>query len=130
MSDDRRLVYSTEHGSLGRPTQEKDRKKTGRSAQAPAIKNPAKQGVRIRRESKGRGGKTVCVIDGLELPGEPLKALLKRLKGQLATGGAVKDGCSEIQGDHRDKLLALLERAGFEVELARELLEMLRTEAC
>ena len=116
MSDDRRLVYSTEHGSLGRPTQEKDRKKTGRSAQAPAIKNPAKQGVRIRRESKGRGGKTVCVIDGLELPGEALKALLKRLKGQLGTGGAVKDDSIEIQGDHRDKLLALLAREGIKAK--------------
>ena len=116
MSDDRRLVYTTEHGSVGRPMQEKDKKKAGRSAPAPAIKNPAKQGVRIRRESKGRGGKTVCVIDGLELTGEGLKALLKRLKGQLGTGGAVKDGSIEIQGDHRVKLLALLEREGIKAK--------------
>ncbi len=118
MSDDRRLVYSTEHGDLGQaiPANKKGKGKGKPQDQPPAIKNPAKQGVRIRRESKGRGGKTVCVIDGLELPGEALKALLKRLKGQLGTGGAVKDGCIEIQGDHRDKLLTLLEREGIKAK--------------
>jgi translation initiation factor 1 len=116
MSDDRRLVYSTEQGSLDRPMQERERKKGRRAAPAPAIKSPGKQGVRIRRESKGRGGKTVCVIDGLDLPGEPLKALLKRLKGQLGTGGAVKGGSIEIQGDHREKLLALLDQEGIKAK--------------
>jgi translation initiation factor 1 len=116
MSDDRRLVYSTEHGSLDRPMQERAPKKGKRPAPAPVIKNPAKQGVRIRRESKGRGGKTVCVIDGLDLPGEKLKTLLKRLKGQLGTGGAVKGDSLEIQGDHREKLLALLDQEGIKAK--------------
>jgi translation initiation factor 1 len=119
MNDDRRLVYSTEHGSLDKPMQGRDRK-MGKPAtsQAPAIKNPAKQGVRIRRESKGRGGKNVCVIDGLGLPSDALKTLLKRLKAQLGTGGAIKGGCIEIQGDHRDKLLALLDKEGIKAKLA------------
>jgi len=120
MSDDRsRLVYSTEHGSLAKPTAG-DKKKKGKSqpSQAPAIKNPAKQGVRIRRESKGRGGKNVCVVDGLNMTDDKLKDLLKKLKNQLGTGGAVKDGCIEIQGDHRDKLLALLEKEGIKAKLA------------
>ena len=116
MGNERRLVYSTEHGSLAKPTPADKKAKT--KPQAPAIRNPAKQGVRIRRESKGRGGKTVCVIDGLDLPDAQLKALLKRLKGQLGTGGAIKDGCLEIQGDHRDKLLALLEKEGIKAKLA------------
>jgi len=118
MRDDRRLVYSTEHGSLAKPAQGRDKKKSRPATPAPAIKNPAKQGVRIRRESKGRGGKNVCVIEGLGLPDVGLKALLKRLKAQLGTGGAVKDGCLEIQGDHREKLLALLEKEGHRAKLA------------
>jgi translation initiation factor 1 len=118
MRDDRRLVYSTEHGSLAKPAQGRDNKKSRPATPAPAIKNPAKQGVRIRRESKGRGGKNVCVIEGLGLPDVGLKALLKRLKAQLGTGGAVKDGCLEIQGDHREKLLALLEKEGHRAKLA------------
>ena len=118
MNDDRRLVYSTEHGGLAKPSQEQGRKKTKPAPRSPEIKNPAKQGVRIRRESKGRGGKTVCVIDGLELPADGLKALLKRLKGQLGTGGAIKDGRIEIQGEHREKLLTLLEKEGHKAKLA------------
>jgi translation initiation factor 1 len=118
MGNDRRLVYSTEHGSLAKPAQGRNKKKSGPATPAPAIKNPAKQGVRIRRESKGRGGKNVCVIEGLGLADDGLKALLKRLKAQLGTGGAVKDGCLEIQGDHREKLLALLEKEGHRAKLA------------
>jgi len=120
MSGDRRLVYSTEHGSHGKPMQDRDTKKGKAKSQpqAPAIKDPAKQGVRIRRESKGRGGKTVCVIEGLSLSGGGLKALLKRLKGQLGTGGAIKDGDIEIQGDHREKLLILLEQEGIKAKPA------------
>ena len=120
MGEDRRLVYSTEHGSLGKPTQEKGGKKGKGKPQPPAIKNPGKQGVRIRRDSKGRGGKTVCVIDGLELSAAGLKALLKRLKGQLGTGGAGKDGCIEIQGDHRDAVIPELEARGHAIRVEKQ----------
>ncbi len=121
MGDNDRLVYSTEQGSLdkamqkSRATGKKDRKP---ATAAPAIKNPNKQGVRIRRESKGRGGKTVSIVDGLTLNDDGLKKLLKTLKGQLGTGGAVKDGCLEIQGDHREKLVLLLEKQGIKVKLS------------
>jgi translation initiation factor 1 len=67
---------------------------------------------------KGRGGKTVCVVDGLALNDAELKSLLKTLKGKLGTGGAVKSGCLEIQGDHRDKLLQLLEKEGYKAKFA------------
>jgi len=121
MSDNRRLVYSTEHGSLDKPMQKKvgsGKKKRRQSPGAPAIKNPNKQGVRIRRESRGRGGKTVSVIDGIALDELSLKQLLKKLKSQLGTGGAVKNGALEIQGDHREKLLVLLEKNGYKARLA------------
>jgi len=119
MSGDRRLVYSTEHGSLDKPMQKKtSKKKRQTTPAAAAIKNPNKQGVRIRRESKGRSGKTVSIIDGLSLNDAALKKLLKQLKGQLGTGGAIKNGVLEIQGDHREKLVALLEKHGFKARLA------------
>jgi len=119
MSDDRRLVYSTEHGSLDKPMQKKAGKKRRRVATATmVIKNPNKQGIRIRRESKGRGGKTVSIVDGLPLDDAALKKLLKQLKRSLGSGGAVKNGMLEIQGDHRDKLLILLEKLGHKARLA------------
>jgi len=116
--DSNRLVYSTEHGQLDKPMRGKGKKKPKQQAQAVITKNPAKQGVRIHREVKGRGGKTVCVIDGLSLSDGELKALLKKLKRQLGTGGAIKNGNLEIQGDHRDKLLQLLEKEGYKAKLA------------
>ncbi len=121
MNDDRRVVYSTEHGQLGKPMADNKRgKKKGRNqpVAAPTIKNPAKQGIRIRRESKGRGGKTVSIVDGLPLPEKELKVLLKKLKAQLGTGGALKNGVLEIQGEHRDKLLQLLEKEGYQAKLS------------
>ncbi|MDQ6987943.1 MAG: translation initiation factor [Mariprofundaceae bacterium] len=125
MSDNHRLVYSTEHGQIDKsaqtdgPQRGKRHKKNKQTASAASsIKNPAKQGVRIRREAKGRGGKTVCVIEGLNIPELQLKALLKRLKSKLGTGGAIKNGSIEIQGDHREKLLALLAAEGHKAKLA------------
>jgi len=115
MNDKLRLVYSTEHGQVA-----KAMKKNKKNKPSPGVPtgNRAKQGVRIRRESKGRGGKTVCVIDGLPLSDAELKVFLKKLKGQLGTGGAIKNGSLEIQGDHREKLLQLLEKEGYKAKLA------------
>jgi len=118
MTNGNRLVYSTEHGQLDKPMRGKGRKKQNQQAKKPSAKNPAKQGARIWREVKGRGGKTVCVIDGLLLSDMELKVLLKKLKSQLGTGGSIKNGNLEIQGDHRDKLLILLANEGYKAKLA------------
>jgi translation initiation factor 1 len=121
MNNDRRVVYSTEHGQLDKPMQDSKRgKKRGRKdiSKAQTIKNPGKQGIRIRRESKGRGGKTVSIVDGLPLAEKEMKVLLKKLKAQLGTGGALKNGVLEIQGEHRDKLLQLLEKEGYQAKLS------------
>lgn len=74
--------------------------------------------VRIRRESKGRGGKAVTVVTGLPESAEALKARAKVLKQRCGVGGAVKDGAIEIQGDQRATIKALLEAEGFTVKLA------------
>ena len=80
---------------------------------------PAADGiVRIRRETKGRKGKGVTLIDGLPLGAEELNALAKALKARCGTGGTVKDGIIEIQGDHRDLLLEHLLQSGYKVKLA------------
>ncbi len=69
--------------------------------------------VLISLETKGRKGKGVTVIKGLPMTNEDLKIFGKKLKTQCGTGGAVKDGQIEIQGDSRQKIKELLEKAGF-----------------
>jgi len=119
MNNDRKLVYSTESGALEKAMAgKKNSRKKKAPPTAPAIVNPAKQGIRIRRESKGRGGKTVSIIDGLPLDESNMKTLMKKLKAALGTGGAVKNSSLEIQGEHRDKLLLLLEKEGYKAKLS------------
>jgi translation initiation factor 1 len=74
--------------------------------------------VRIRKETKGRKGKGMSIIDGLEMNEVELKALCKELKKQCGCGGAVKGFSIEIQGDIRDKLKQILETQGRRVKLA------------
>ncbi|EAR61846.1 translation initiation factor Sui1 [Neptuniibacter caesariensis] len=74
--------------------------------------------VRIRRETSGRKGKGVTTVSGIPLPEAELKTLAKKLKKSCGTGGALKNGIVEIQGDHREKLKVMLEKEGFTVKLA------------
>jgi translation initiation factor 1 len=74
--------------------------------------------VRVRRETKGRGGKTVTAIHGVPLDDARLKALAKELKRRCGSGGSAKDGAIEIQGDHRDEVIAALEERGYTVKRA------------
>jgi translation initiation factor 1 len=71
------------------------------------------QKVTVRLERKGRGGKSVTIIDGLQMRQKEREALLKQLKTKLGTGGTVKDASLEIQGDHRDALMAELGKMGY-----------------
>ena len=110
------LVYSSHGGrmcpSCGRPaekctcTQENPRGERGDGF------------VRVKREVKGRRGKAVTTISGVPLPDDKLRALAGELKRRCATGGSVKQGVIEIQGDHRDQLLEVLEERGYSVKLA------------
>lgn len=99
------LVYSTD---IGRIKQE-----------ATKAERPKGDGiVRIQRQTKGRKGKGVCIISGLDLDDAPLKILAAELKKVCGCGGSVKDGTIEIQGDARDKIKAHLEKKGHTVKLA------------
>jgi translation initiation factor 1 len=83
-------------------------------AAGPAKAGPAK--VRVAREVSGRGGKGVTVVTGLPLTGPALEELATRLKKICGAGGAVKDGNIEIQGEHRDRLVAELGKLGYDAK--------------
>ena len=69
--------------------------------------------VRVGRETQGRGGKGVSVITGLPLAPSALEELATQLKKRCGSGGTVRNGVIEIQGDHRDLLVAELTRLGY-----------------
>lgn len=100
-----RLVYSTDKGRIT-------------SQQQKPTSSPTDGRVRIRRETKGRKGKGVTTLSGFDLNSAELKDLAKQLKQLCSTGGTVKNGSIEIQGDHRDKLKTALAQRGFKVVLA------------
>jgi len=104
-SRDGRLVYSTGKGRIV-PATERPRP-------------PRSDGiVRVRRETHGRGGKAVTTIAGVAVSEDKLKELAGELKRLCGCGGTVKDWAIEIQGDHREKIVAALEQRGYTVKLA------------
>lgn len=109
------LVFTTDGGRLCHQCQSKlPNCVCGKAA-------PQKSGdgiARIRRETKGRGGKAVTVIEGLPVSPEILKDTAKRLKQRCGVGGAVKDGNIEIQGDQRATCKEVLEKLGHTVKLS------------
>ncbi|MCA9512920.1 MAG: translation initiation factor Sui1 [Myxococcota bacterium] len=113
-----RTVYSSSHGRMcpdcSAPVAQ-CRCKRVRAQQAAASGDGV---ARVRRETKGRGGKTVTTIEGLPLAPDALRDLAAELKRRCGTGGSAKDGVIEIQGDHRDVLMAELERRGFRAKRA------------
>ena len=74
--------------------------------------------MRVMRETKGRKGKGVTLIQGVPLPPAELAELAARLKRKCGSGGTVKAGVIEIQGDHRDRLVTELEALGWKVRRA------------
>jgi translation initiation factor 1 len=92
----------------------------GRIAPAPETRRaPRGDGVvRVRRETQGRGGKTVTTVRGIGTTEEELKDLAGELKRLCGCGGTVKDWAIEIQGDHRDKIVAALKERGYTVKRA------------
>jgi translation initiation factor 1 len=107
------LVYSTDHGrtcpKCGWPV---DRCACSKESAVPKGDGI----VRVARETKGRKGKGVTLITGMPLAGEELKKLASELKQKCGTGGTVKDGVIEIQGDHRDVLVTELIKRGYKAK--------------
>ena len=104
-SRDGRIVYTTGIGRIASPPAQKD--------------VPRGDGiVRVRRETGGRGGKTVTTIYGVPATETAIKELAGELKRLCGTGSTVKDRVIEIQGDHRDKIVGALTQRGYTVKLA------------
>ena len=113
MKKNKNLVYSTD------PIVNQQIKiDSKRSNQADTLSTYEDGIVRIHKETKGRGGKGVSIIKGLNLPEDELKKLAKKLKQHCSTGGTIKDGTIEIQGTQRDTIKLFLEKQGYQVKLA------------
>jgi len=109
------LVYSSEHGRMcprcGKPVAS-----CACRTEKPGAAPTQSAVVRVGRETKGRKGKGVTVVTGVPLKGDALDELGSRLKRLCGSGGTVKDGVIEVQGDHRDALVAELAKHGWTVK--------------
>ncbi|MBP8140722.1 MAG: translation initiation factor Sui1 [Acidovorax sp.] len=109
------LVYSTDHGRMCPDCSQPQ-------AQCVCKQNkplPTGDGiVRVSRETKGRGGKAVTLVKGVLLDAAALEQLGKQLKTACGTGGTVKDGVIEVQGDHIERVMAALQKLGHKVKRA------------
>ncbi len=104
------LVYSTEGGRMCPACRQA---LTACRCAAQARSAPRGDGtVRVSRDAKGRGGKTVTLVRGLALDDAALTAMGKRLRSACGAGGTVKDGVLEVQGDHVERVLAWLLQEG------------------
>ena len=107
MKSGSRVVYSTTDGDL-------------RKARDPGLKERRADGdrVKVRREVAGRRGKAVTTVSGVPVDDAGLRELAGKLKKRCGVGGSVKDGVIEIQGDHRDVVVQILEAEGYKPVLA------------
>jgi translation initiation factor 1 len=108
------LVYSTEHGRMcpdcGKPAAQC-------ACNTGSRPTPSRDGiVRVGRETKGRKGSGVTIISGVPLDEAGLTELCSQLKRRCGSGGTVKDGVIEIQGEHRDTLVEALTKQGWTVK--------------
>jgi len=111
MSDEKsRLVYSTDK-ALPRRENPAGRPPQGANARSP-------KALRVRLDRKARSGKSVTLIDGIQLTEKDGEAMLRKLKTWLGTGGTLKDDVLEIQGDHRDAVISLLQDMGYKPKRA------------
>lgn len=126
---DSRIVYSTEFGRMcpecqkpvKRCTCRKPKKYKKLKEKRPIINKsgfPDDGVVRITRQTKGFNGKTATLVVGLRLEGPELKQFTKRLKQRCGSGGTIKDGVIIIQGDHRNALLAEIQKQGHKAKIA------------
>ncbi|PAJ72771.1 stress response translation initiation inhibitor YciH [Pseudoalteromonas sp. NBT06-2] len=105
---DSNLVYSTDFGRIEQQTEQK-----------PEDVKLFKDGfIRIERQTKGRKGKGVILVVGIDPKDHDIKKLAKTIKSKMGQGGSVKGSIIEIQGDDRAKLKAILESSGFKVKIA------------
>jgi translation initiation factor 1 len=122
MADDRKVVYTSSDEYSGAPQKPAAPAGPGEKPPAnPAAARPVLQKdtpVRVSRERKGRGGKTVSIITGVKSPESGRQALLKLIKNKLGTGGTLEDHTIVIQGDHRERIVEILNELGYKAKVA------------
>jgi translation initiation factor 1 len=109
LPDKNRTVWSSQQGDLRK-----------QEPGHPKVKSlpPNKQIVYLHRDSKGRGGSVVTLVKNIVLSDEDTKELARRLKQLCGSGGTVKEGIIEIQGEHREKIAEALKKMGYTVKIA------------
>lgn len=108
------LVYSTEHGRMCPGCRQPQAQCACKAAPLPVGDGI----VRVSRETKGRGGKAVTVVKGVLADAAALAQLCKQLKAACGSGGTVKDGVIEVQGDHVERVLEALQKQGYKTRRA------------
>jgi len=109
-----KTVWSSESGDLRKKDLTPNPSLMKRGESGP----PQQQMIYLHRETSGRNGTPVSLVKNLVLSKEDLKALAKKLKQGCGTGGTVKDGVIEIQGEHRQKISEILIKLGYKVKIA------------
>jgi translation initiation factor 1 len=109
------LVYSTDAGRMCPACRRPIAQCACSQARPPA---PTDGIVRVSRETKGRGGKAVTLVKGLQLDGAALAGLGRELKAACGSGGTTKDGVIEVQGDHCERVIEMLKALGHTVKRA------------
>ena len=112
------LVYSSEPGRVGSRTCPQCRQAQAdcRCAVLQAAVLAGDGNVRVSRDSKGRGGKTVTLVRGLDLDAAALATLGQSLRNACGAGGSAKHGVLEVQGDHVERVMAVLTGEGWKVK--------------
>ena len=113
-NDSHKTIWSSEEGDLRKKNLTPGPSPTGRGGHIP----PQSQTAYLHRDKGGRGGKVVTLVKNLILSEDDLRSLAKKIKQECGTGGTVKDGVIEIQGEHREKIAEVLQRLGYKVKVA------------
>lgn len=108
-NDKNRTVWSSDQGDW--------RKKEAANQKVISLP-PQEQTVYLHRDTKGRGGKAVTLVKKLVLSEGDIKELATKLKQVCGSGGTVRDGVIEIQGEHREKIAETLKKMGYKVKIA------------
>jgi translation initiation factor 1 len=104
-----KTVWSSDQGDV---------RKQASTGQRVSSLPPGEQTVYLHRDTKGRGGKAVTLVKKLVLAEDDMKELAKKLKQVCGSGGSVKDGMIEIQGEQREKIAETLKKMGYKVKIA------------
>ena len=117
-----KTVWSAEHGDQRKKKAIIPNPSLRSASQSPAGRGkslpPQQQTIYLHRETSGRRGNAVTLVKNLILSADDLKALARKLKQECGTGGTIKDGVVEIQGEQREKIAEILRKLGYKVKIA------------